>query len=232
MSTFNQLWKKLAKSKKYREEFVAAQVKRGIPFQIRTMLKQSGLPQEEIASRAGLTQGVVSRAANPEYGNLTLNTLIRIAAGFDVAFVGKFVPFSELAGWFTTLSEDSVRVKTFEEENQELGKPSNQESPAAANASSASHYNSLAGILNPAPENFMRVWEGAFAQACAEIMASTTSITGLSTLQDLANAKLVPKEEPSGEHLLNADLLPDVDATRQGLKPNIPAMSVVLAKAA
>jgi transcriptional regulator with XRE-family HTH domain len=119
VNTFSQLWKKLAGSKKYREEFVAAQVKRGIPFQIRTLLKKSGLPQEEIASRAGLTQGVISRAANPDYGNLTLNTIIRVAAGFDVAFVGKFVPFSELARWFTELSEDTI-VKTFEEENREF----------------------------------------------------------------------------------------------------------------
>jgi transcriptional regulator with XRE-family HTH domain len=111
---------KLAKSKRYREEFVAAQVRRGLPFQIRTMLKKSGLSQEDLAARAGITQGVVSRAANPEYGNLTINTIIRIAAGFDVAFIGKLVPFSELAKWFVDLSEDSLQVKTFEEENRAL----------------------------------------------------------------------------------------------------------------
>jgi transcriptional regulator with XRE-family HTH domain len=121
VSGFSQLWKKLVKSKKYREEFVAAQVKRGIPFQIRTLLKQTGLSQEKLASQAGLTQGVVSRAADPNYGNLTLNTIIRIAAGFDVAFVGKFVPFSELGKWFIDLSEESVHVKTFEEENAAAG---------------------------------------------------------------------------------------------------------------
>ena len=117
MNAFSQLWKKLAKSKRYREEFVAAQVKRGIPFQIRTLLKQTGLTQGELASRSRLTQGVVSRAADPDYGNLTLNTIVRVAAGFDVAFVGKFVPFSELGKWFTGLSEESVRVKTFNEES-------------------------------------------------------------------------------------------------------------------
>lgn len=120
MSGFSQLWVKLAKSKRYREEFVAAQVRRGLPFQIRTMLKKSGLSQEDLAARAGITQGVVSRAANPEYGNLTINTIIRIAAGFDVAFIGKLVPFSELAKWFVDLSEDSLQVKTFEEENRAL----------------------------------------------------------------------------------------------------------------
>ena len=117
MNTFKELWLKLAKSKKYREEFVASQVKRGIPFQIRALMKEKKFSQERLASLSGLTQGVVSRAGNPNYGNLTLNTIIRIAAGFDVAFVGRFVPFSELGRWFINLSEESVRISTFSEEN-------------------------------------------------------------------------------------------------------------------
>lgn len=120
MSTFNALWQKLKRSKQYREEFVAAQVKREIPFQIRTLMQQQGLSQEELAERAKLTQGVVSRAANPNYGNLTLNTLIRLAAGFDMAFVGRFVPFSELAKLFIDLSEESIRVENFNEEDKRL----------------------------------------------------------------------------------------------------------------
>ncbi len=124
MTTFKELWQKFARSKEYREEFVAAQVKRGVPFQIRALMKQQGITQEILADRAGLKQGVVSRAANPEYGNLTLNTLIRVAAGFDVALILKFVPFSELNRWFTNLSEETMQVKTFEQENEALEKES------------------------------------------------------------------------------------------------------------
>jgi transcriptional regulator with XRE-family HTH domain len=120
MNTLRALWRKLAASKKYREEFVAAQVKRGIPFQIQTLMKHKDFSQERLAKQSGLTQGVISRAANPDYGNLTLNTIIKIAGGFDVAFVGKFVPFSELGNWFANLSEEAVRVKSFEEENKEI----------------------------------------------------------------------------------------------------------------
>ena len=117
MSTSKTLWEKL-RSKKYREQLVASQVKRGIPFQIRSLMKQKNLSQENLADRAGLSQGVVSRAANPNYGNLTLNTIIRIAAGFDVAFVGRFVPFSDLDEWFSNLSPETVSVQSFEEEDQ------------------------------------------------------------------------------------------------------------------
>ena len=121
MITSESIWKKLGR-KKYREEFVASQVKIFLPLQIRKLLEQHGISQSALAERAGLTQGVVSRAANPEYGNLTLNTLLRIAAGFDVAFVGKFVPFTELDRWFADFSEKSLRVKTFVEESQEIEK--------------------------------------------------------------------------------------------------------------
>ena len=120
MNTLRSLWRKFRASKKYRESFVAAQVKRGIPFQIQTLMKQKGFSQEKLAKESGLTQGVISRAANPEYGNLTLNTILRIAAGFDVAFVGKFVPYSELGNWFLNLNEESVRVRTFQEEDREM----------------------------------------------------------------------------------------------------------------
>ena len=116
VSAFEELWRKLAKSKAYREEFVAAQLKRGIPFQIRALMKKKGFSQEKLAKLSNLTQGVISRAANPNYGNLTLNTIIRIAAGFDVAFTGKFVPFSELGRWFVDLSEDSVQVPSFDKD--------------------------------------------------------------------------------------------------------------------
>ena len=119
MSTFRSRWKKLARSKKYREEFVAAQVKRGIPFQVRKLMKQFDLSQQELAERAGLTQGVVSRAADPDYGNLTLNTIIRIAAGFDIAFVGKFVPFTELTKWYSDLPNEAL-IEPFAVEHERL----------------------------------------------------------------------------------------------------------------
>jgi hypothetical protein len=61
---------------------------------------------------------VISRAEDPDYGNLTINTISRIASGFDVAFIVKFVPFSELDRWFLDLSEKSVEVPSFEEENE------------------------------------------------------------------------------------------------------------------
>ncbi len=120
MTTFEELWPKLKRSKRYREAFVAQHAKQEIGFQIRALLKQLGLTQAELAERARLTQGVVSRAADPSYGNLTINTLVRIAAGFDVAFVGRFVPFSELPKWFDRIYAEPFAVPPFEEEEASL----------------------------------------------------------------------------------------------------------------
>src|SRR5689334_18842403 len=103
MTTFRELWAKLSGSKKYRQGFVGSMLKRGTALQIQTLLKQRGWSQADLAQRAGLTQGVISRAQNPAYGNMTFNTVIDIAAGFDVAFIGKFVPFSEFTEWIEKL---------------------------------------------------------------------------------------------------------------------------------
>lgn len=122
MNTHSDLWQKL-RNKEYRENFAALQLKRGVPFQIRALLKDRGWTQQQLAKQAGLTQGVVSRAQDPDYGNLTINTIARVAAGFDVAFVGRFVSFSELVDWFETLSEESGNIEDFEKEYSRIIRP-------------------------------------------------------------------------------------------------------------
>jgi transcriptional regulator with XRE-family HTH domain len=117
MGMFRSRWQKLAGSRAYRAGFIAAQAKQAIPYQIRALLKAQGISQEQLAERAELTQGVISRAANPHYGNLSINTCVKVAAGFDVAFIGKFVPFSELDRWIDHLHDESV-IPTFETEDK------------------------------------------------------------------------------------------------------------------
>ncbi len=118
MSTFNDVWGKLRANKEYRSAFATAQFKRLVPFQIRALRKNRRMSQEELAEKANLTQGVISRAEDSDYGNLTSNTILKIAEGFDCAFVGRFVPFSELDDRFLNLSEDAVQVPSFDEEDR------------------------------------------------------------------------------------------------------------------
>lgn len=118
MTTPDELWEKLGTGRDYRKEIVASMLKQGTALQIQGMMKQREWTQAQLAEKSGLTQGVISRAANPAYGNLTFNTVIEIAAGFDVAFIGKFVPFSEFERWAKNLRDEiTFEVADFETEN-------------------------------------------------------------------------------------------------------------------
>ncbi len=119
MITPSEVWQKLS-NKRYRTAFAKTQFKRLVPLQIQTLRQQRGWSQEALAEQAKLTQGVISRAEDQDYGNLTVNTILSIAEGFDVAFVGRFVPFSELNRWYVNLSRETMRVPSFDEENQTI----------------------------------------------------------------------------------------------------------------
>ncbi len=115
--TINDIWRKL-RNKKYREDYAVAFLKRSVAFQIKTLRKKHCGSQAVLAERAKLTQGVVSRAEDQDYGNLTFNTVGRIGAGLDIAFIGRFVPFSELVKFSRELSEEEFRnILNFEEED-------------------------------------------------------------------------------------------------------------------
>lgn len=112
----NDVWKKLSKNKKYREEFVTALVKQAFPLQVRTIRKKRRMSQGLLAEEAGVTQGVVSRAEDPNYGNLTFNTALRIVAGFDLAFIPKIVTFKEFMKWVEEVAEGYTDLPSFEKE--------------------------------------------------------------------------------------------------------------------
>lgn len=118
MATFKDLWRKLSSGKDYRKEYVSSLLKRGTAMQIQALMKQKGWTQSQLAEHAGLTQGVISRASNPAYGNLTFNTVIELAAGFDVAFVGRFMPFSEFVKWVKNMPDEmAFAMPSFDKEN-------------------------------------------------------------------------------------------------------------------
>jgi len=119
VNTFSELWRKLS-NRKYRAAFARTQFKRLIPLQVQTLRRQRGWSQEVLAERAKLTQGVISRAEDQDNGNLTVNTILSIAEGLDVAFVGRFVAFSELNRWYVSLSRENMRVPSFDQENEAM----------------------------------------------------------------------------------------------------------------
>jgi|SRR5947209_5583118 len=103
----------------YRKAFVEAHAKDSIAFQHRIMRKRKEWDQKQLAEHAfgdPKLQSMVSRYENPDYGNYSLNTLLELAAAFDVALVVHFAPFSELVDWDETPVEGKTVPKPFQEE--------------------------------------------------------------------------------------------------------------------
>ena len=107
---------KLENSKAYREAYVNEHVKTSVPLQIRHLREQLELTQTQLAEQAKTTQTVISRLEDPNYGNLTLNSLLRIAAALDIGLLVKFVPFSRLLLEFQELSPQALSATSFTEE--------------------------------------------------------------------------------------------------------------------
>jgi transcriptional regulator with XRE-family HTH domain len=111
---------KLADNKAYRDAYVTEHVKTSVPLQIRHLREEHTLTQTQLAEKAQTTQTVISRLEDPNYGNLTLNSLLKIAAAFDIGLLVKFVPFSRLLLEFQDLSPKTLSVQSFIEELSRL----------------------------------------------------------------------------------------------------------------
>ena len=110
------------KNKEYRDSFVAAQIANTISAQINTMRQVRGWTQAELASRCNMRQPRISALEDPDFDNVEIGTLRRIASAFDVALTVRFVPFSEVARVASSMNsadfdvaehgKDSIRVVT------------------------------------------------------------------------------------------------------------------------
>jgi transcriptional regulator with XRE-family HTH domain len=102
------------RAKSDRDAFVAAHLRNGLAFQIRALREARGWTQKELGDRVGMAQTTISQLENPDYGRFTTSTLLRLAAAFDVAYIGRFVPFSELVRWVNNLSSEDLEVPPFD----------------------------------------------------------------------------------------------------------------------
>jgi len=82
--------------KAYRDAFVAEQIFSRLPLKIRYLREEQGMTQRKLGEVAGMAQTWVSKLEDPNYGKLTISTLLKVASAFDVGLQIDFVPYSKV----------------------------------------------------------------------------------------------------------------------------------------
>jgi transcriptional regulator with XRE-family HTH domain len=106
------------RNQEYREAFISSTISSTIAYQIRGLRKRLVLDQAALGALAGMKQTAISRLENPDYGNLSVNTLKRIARALDVGLIVRFAPFSEILRWRLAMSQGDMAPAVFSEDTE------------------------------------------------------------------------------------------------------------------
>lgn len=82
--------------KAYRDAFVAEQIFSRLPLKMRCLRDAQDLTQRQLGDLAGMKQTWVSKLEDPNYGKLTIATLLKVASALDVGLQIDFVPYSKV----------------------------------------------------------------------------------------------------------------------------------------
>lgn len=157
--------------KKYRDLFVAEQIFSGLPAKIRSMRMRRFDSQGAFADALGKKQSWVSQLENPNYGRLTLTTLLEIAAVFDVGLRVDFVPFSKVLDAATSRTREWFDVPSYREDQ------------------------GLAEVQIPTPHGAALGWMGRFAKG-DQPRRGLTIVIGSTGQAGIGALKMPPKKPP------------------------------------
>jgi transcriptional regulator with XRE-family HTH domain len=111
------------KNKEYRDAFVAEQIFSRLPLKIRSIREDQELTQRQLGELADMAQTWVSKLEDPNYGKLTISTLLKLASAFDVGLHIDFVPFSKVLDGAMRLRSESFCVLKFADDKGFLYSP-------------------------------------------------------------------------------------------------------------
>src|SRR5260221_649943 len=101
------------KNREYRDAYVAEGVKTWVARQIRSLREQRGLSQDDLGEKCGKPQSAISRLEDPDYGQMSLQTLLELASAFDVALSVKFVDYPTFIRETKDISTANMQVPSF-----------------------------------------------------------------------------------------------------------------------
>jgi transcriptional regulator with XRE-family HTH domain len=100
----------------YRHAFVNERLRASVALQVRALRQARTMTQKELGDAIGMAQTWVSRLENPDYGKMTVATLLRLAEAFDTDLEIKFRPFSKTLDSLPTQGPEYFAVLSFDEE--------------------------------------------------------------------------------------------------------------------
>lgn len=127
------------KNPTYRSAFVNERVRSSVALQIRALREQrNGMTQKQLGDAVGMAQTWVSKLENPDYGKMTVATLLRLAKAFDTDLEIKFRPFSETIDTLPAQGPEYFSVPNFAEEESNIEANLERESAPINQSASAS----------------------------------------------------------------------------------------------
>lgn len=93
-------------------------LEQGLAHQIKSLRISRGLTQLQLAQALSLkSQSAIARLEDPSYGKMSIPTLMKVASFFDVAFLGRFVPYSKFFREIEDVRPKALEAKSFSEED-------------------------------------------------------------------------------------------------------------------
>lgn len=97
----------------FRQAYLADQVRTNVAFQIKALRDQRGWTQKELAEKADKPANSISRLEDPDYGKVTLTTLLEMADAFDVGLLVQFVEHDDWLNRMEDVSPPALRKRSF-----------------------------------------------------------------------------------------------------------------------